>query len=60
MRRPSKPPEDNGETIATFGKARIVKSLDGKLSLVDGSEADRKEAREWAAMFLPDKKLREG
>jgi hypothetical protein len=44
--------KDEGETIASFGQARLVKYLDGKLELKGGSKEDRGEAREWISMFF--------
>jgi hypothetical protein len=41
-----------GEVIAMFGEARLVKTLDCKLELRGGSKEDLVEAREWIAMFL--------
>lgn len=41
-----------GETLATFGTARLVKYLDGKIKLRGGSPDDRAAAREWCSLFL--------
>ena len=41
------------EVIAVFGEARIVR-VDGKVHLRGGSMADRTEALEWLAIFLPE------
>jgi len=46
--------QDGGETIATFGDARLVKRLTGKLELVGGTDQDRAAAKEWASLFLPE------
>ena len=43
---------DEGETIAVFGDARLVKKLDGKIELIGGSRGDRAAAREWCSLFL--------
>jgi len=43
---------DEGETIAVFGGARLVKFPDGKIRLVGGSQDDRRAAREWCSLFL--------
>jgi hypothetical protein len=43
-----------GETIATFGAARLVKKLDGKIELSGGTAADLADAREWCSIFAPD------
>lgn len=49
---------DDGELIAKFGKARLVRYLNGKLALQGGSAADRSVAERWVATFfrtaLPD------
>lgn len=42
----------DGETIAVFGAARLVKHLDGKIQLIGGTPEDRRAAREWCSMFL--------
>ena len=54
MRRKSEyyPPfKDEGELIASWGEARLINYLDGKLVLKGGSKADRIAAREWISMF---------
>ena len=55
MRRKSEyyPPfKDEGELIASWGEARLINYLDGKLVLKGGSKADRIAAREWISLFL--------
>ena len=47
---------DDGELIASFGDARLVKKLTGKIELIGGTETDRAEAREWCSMFLHDER----
>jgi hypothetical protein len=42
---------DDGEVIAHFGQARLIRHLDGKLELKGGSRGDRTEAREWMSLF---------
>jgi len=42
----------DGETLATFGTARLVKYLDGKVELRGGSPADRTDARQWCSLFM--------
>ena len=42
---------DEGEVIASFGHAQLVKYLDGKYKLTGGSKEDRGEAKEWISMF---------
>jgi len=40
------------ELIATFGEAKLVRDMSGRLELKDGSEEDRQQVRLWARMFL--------
>jgi len=42
----------DGEIVATFGNARLVKRLDCRFELRGGSDQDRAEAREWISLFL--------
>ena len=51
--------KDEGEVIASWGQARLIKYLDGKVELKGGSKEDRIEAREWISMFLNDSVVRE-
>jgi hypothetical protein len=53
------PFRDEGEVIASWGQARLIKYLDGKLELKGGSKEDRIKAREWISMFLTDAVVRE-
>lgn len=46
--------QDEGELIAGFGEARLMKKLNGKFVLLGGSRDDRAAAREWCSMFLRD------
>jgi hypothetical protein len=62
MRRKSEyyPPfKDEGEVMASWGEAQLIKYLNGKLVLKGGSKEDRIEAREWISMFLNDAVVRE-
>jgi hypothetical protein len=43
--------KDNGEVIAVFGHAQLVRYLDGKCELRRGSKEDRLAAKEWISMF---------
>ncbi len=43
---------NEGETLAIFGNARLVKKHDGKTELLGGSHADRAAAREWCSLFM--------
>ena len=45
------PFEDEGELVASWGQARLIKYLDGRVELRGGSAQDRAEAREWLSMF---------
>ena len=45
------PFRDEGEVVASWGQAQLIKYLDGKTELRGGSEQDRAEAREWIALF---------
>jgi hypothetical protein len=45
------PFKDEGEVMASWGEARLIKYLDGKTELRGGSDQDRAEAREWMALF---------
>ena len=51
--------KDEGEVVAGFGEARLIKYLDGKLELKGGSEGDRIEAREWISLFWHEAVVRE-
>jgi hypothetical protein len=42
---------DEGKVVASWGAARLIKRLDGKHELRGGSEQDRRDAKEWLAMF---------
>ena len=43
---------NEGETLAQFGEARLLKRPNGKIELVGGKADDRSAAREWASLFL--------
>mgnify|MGYP001198435643 CR=1 FL=1 len=54
MKRKSEyyPPfKDEGEVMASWGEARLIKYLDGKSELRGGSDQDRAEAREWMSLL---------
>jgi len=38
--------------IASFGEARLVRQLDGKMELKGGTPEDRKAAKEWISLFM--------
>jgi hypothetical protein len=42
------------ETIAYFGPARLVRHVDGRHELIDGTPAHHTAAREWCSMFAPE------
>jgi hypothetical protein len=45
------PFKDEGEVIASWGEAQLIKYLDGKLGLKGGSKEDRLAAHEWISLF---------
>ena len=49
----------DGEIVAYFGAARLLKKLDGTFELVGGSPGDRTEAKEWISLFLHDAVLQD-
>jgi hypothetical protein len=42
----------DGELIAQFGQARLVKTPEGKFELRGGSAEDRRVAHEWISLFM--------
>ena len=50
---------DEGELVAGFGQARLVKTLDCKYELRGGSRDDRFAAREWISMFFHEAVVKE-
>ena len=40
--------------IANFGGAKLVRTIQGRFELRGGTRSDLIEAREWAAMFMPE------
>ena len=46
--------EKADETLAFFGKARLIRKSDGRHELVGGTADDRTTAREWCSLFAPD------
>jgi hypothetical protein len=53
------PFRDEGELIASWGEARLVKFLDGKLVLKGGAKEDRQAAHEWISSFWHEAVVRE-
>jgi hypothetical protein len=51
--------KDEGEVIASWGEAKLVKYLDGKLELKGGSKEDHADAREWISLFWHEAVVRE-
>ena len=49
----------DGELLASFGGAQLVKHLDGTCEIRGGSPEERDEARDWVALFLHHVILRE-
>jgi hypothetical protein len=49
----------DGEVIATFGQARLIRTVEGKWELVGGSSCDRLEAQEWISLFMHEAMVRE-
>ena len=55
-----RPFKNEGELIASWGEARLIKYLDGKTELKGGSDQDRSEAREWMSLFWHEAGVGEG
>jgi hypothetical protein len=45
------PFRDEGEVVASWGEAQLIKYLDGHVELKGGSKEDQAEAREWMSLF---------
>jgi hypothetical protein len=45
------PYKDEGEVVASWGQAHLIKYLDGKTELRGGSKEDRLAAQEWISLF---------
>ena len=41
-----------GEIIAMFGKAKLIKTFTGQYQLLGGTREDRFEATEWISLFM--------
>jgi hypothetical protein len=54
MKPPSHLP---GTIIATFGRARLVKQLNGTYELVGGTPEDREDAWKWIETFMPEARV---
>ena len=52
MRMKFFPPfRDEGEVVASWGQAQLIRYLDGKMELRGGSKEDRMAAHEWISLF---------
>ena len=54
MKRKSEyyPPfNDEGEVVAGWGEAQLIKYLNGEVELKGGTKEDRSAAREWISLF---------
>jgi hypothetical protein len=45
------PFKDEGEVVAAWGEAQLIRFLDGKTELRGGSKDDRLAAQEWISLF---------
>jgi len=43
--------KDEGEVVASWGEAQLIRYLNGKSELRGGSKEDRAEAKEWMSLF---------
>jgi len=48
------PEREEGEVVAGFGEARLMRTVDGQYELRGGSAEDRKAAEEWMKLFFPE------
>ena len=46
------PERHEGEVIACFGDARLIKTREGNWELKGGSQDDHQEATEWISLFM--------
>ena len=51
---------DEGEVVAAWGQAQLIKYLDGKVELKSGSKEDRLAAHEWISLFWHEAVVTEG
>jgi hypothetical protein len=54
------PFRDEGEVVAAWGQAQLVRYLDGKMELRGGTNEDRTAAREWLSLFWHEAVIRDG
>ncbi len=45
------PFKDEGEVVAAWGEAQLIRFLDGRSELRGGSKEDRLAAQEWISLF---------
>ncbi len=45
------PYKDEGEMVAAWGEAQLIRFLDGRSELRGGSKEDRLAAQEWISLF---------
>ncbi len=45
------PFKDEGEVVAAWGEAQLIRFLDGKTELRGGSKEDRLAAQEWISLL---------
>ncbi len=45
------PYKDEGEVVAAWGQAQLIRYLNGRAELRGGSKDDRLAAQEWISMF---------
>ena len=43
---------NQGETIAMFGRATLIRNQAGQYRLLGGNDHDRSEAAEWISLFM--------
>jgi hypothetical protein len=47
-------PQEDGQLIASFGNARLVKKTDGQIELVGGTAEDYADACDWCSLLAHD------
>ncbi|HAV62222.1 MAG TPA: hypothetical protein DCY13_07630 [Verrucomicrobiales bacterium] len=45
--------------IASFGRARLIRHLNGTFELREGSPSERQDVREWVSLFFHEATLHE-
>ena len=54
------PFKDEGEVVAAWGQAQLIRFLDGKTELRGGSKEDRLAAQEWISLFWHEALVKSG